>query len=61
MENIYYIGLDIHKRMVAWCLKDHSGCLVKQGEVKATRPALQEWVAEFAGNSLIKTRPSPPL
>ena len=47
MENIYYIGLDIHKKMIAWCLKDHSGCFVKQGEVKTTRSALQEWVADL--------------
>ena len=45
MEKMYYIGLDIHKKMIAWCLKDHSGCFVKQGEVKTTRSALQERVA----------------
>ena len=45
MENVYYIGLDIHKKMIAWCLNDHTGRFVKQGEVKATRLSLQEWVA----------------
>lgn len=47
MENIYYVGLDIHKKMIAWCLKDHTGYILKQGEVKAARPALQEWVANL--------------
>lgn len=47
MEKVYYIGLDIHKKMIVWCMKDHSGCLVKQGEVKATRTALQKWVADL--------------
>ena len=47
MENVYYIGLDIHKKMIAWCLKDHTGRFVKQGEVKATRLSLQEWVADL--------------
>ena len=32
MENVYYIGLDIHKKMIVWRLKDHSGCFVKQGD-----------------------------
>ena len=47
MENVYYIGLDIHKKMIAWCLKNQTGCIVKQGTVKATRSALQEWVADL--------------
>ena len=47
MEKMYYIGLDIHKKMIVWWTKDRSGCFVKQGEVKATRSALQEWVADL--------------
>lgn len=49
MDKPCYIGLDIHKKMIAWCLKDEAGRLVKRGEVKAERKALEKWVAEIPG------------
>jgi transposase len=44
MNTIYYIGLDIHKKTIAYCMKQSDGKLIQQGTVAANRKALQEWV-----------------
>lgn len=41
MNAIYYIGLDIHKKVIAYCIKKIDGTLVRQGVVAAERKALQ--------------------
>ncbi len=43
MPSIYYIGLDVHKKTIAYCVKRQDGKVVKEGSVAATRPALREW------------------
>lgn len=50
MDSIYYIGLDIHKKTIAYCVKRSDGVLVKQGVVPAQRKALLEWVSWLPGN-----------
>jgi transposase len=49
MNAIYYIGLDIHKKTIAYCIKRMDGALVRQGTVLAERKALQKWLAELPG------------
>ena len=49
MNAIYYIGLDIHKKTIAYCIKRIDGSLVQQGTVSAERKALQKWLAELPG------------
>lgn len=44
MESMYYIGLDIHKKMIAFCIKTLNGTMVDQGTITATRKALDEWI-----------------
>lgn len=44
MEKLYYIGLDLHKKIIAYCIKTVSGVIVSRGTVVATRSALLEWV-----------------
>ncbi len=43
MEIIYYIGLDIHKKTIAYCVKKQDGQVVKHGTVAAQRRNLMEW------------------
>ena len=50
MDKTYYVGLDIHKKMITWCMKEESGLLVNRGTVKAERKALAEWVAVLPDN-----------
>jgi transposase len=44
MEELYYIGLDLHKKIIAYCVKTVSGVIIRRGTVAATRPALLEWI-----------------
>ncbi|MDD2944006.1 MAG: IS110 family transposase [bacterium] len=49
MNSIYYIGLDIHKKTIAYCIKRIDGELVHQGTVAAERKALQQWQSGLPG------------
>lgn len=43
MKSIYYIGLDVHKKTIAYCVKKQDGKVIDQGSVAANRGALREW------------------
>jgi len=44
MNEIDYIGFDIHKKTISYCVKQIDGKVVEEGVVQATRAALKEWV-----------------
>ncbi|GFO62076.1 IS110 family transposase [Geomonas silvestris] len=44
MAALYYIGLDIHKKIIAYCIKSVDGSVMDRGTVAATRLALSSWV-----------------
>lgn len=50
MHPIYYIGLDLHKRTIAYCVKRTDGVLIQQGTVAAERKALLDWVSKLPGS-----------
>jgi len=43
MQNMYYIGLDVHKRTISYCVKDGSGTVHAEGAIPATRFDLDRW------------------
>jgi transposase len=49
-KHMYYIGLDIHKKTISYCVKDISGQIRQQGTIPATRAELDRW---------LKTLPQP--
>lgn len=49
MGKVYYIGLDIHKKRISYCIKLPDGNIVRQGEVAAERKALHQWLSELPG------------
>jgi transposase len=49
MNTIYYIGLDIHKKTISYCVKKIDGTLVQQGTVAAERKALSQWMQGLPG------------
>ena len=49
MSAQYFIGLDIHKKMIAFCVKTIDGRLVDQGVVNADRKSLHEWAVGLPG------------
>jgi len=49
MERYYYIGLDIHKKIIAYCMKTIDGRMVDQGKIPADRQSLREWIKSLPG------------
>jgi transposase len=49
MKRLYYIGLDIHKKVIAYCIKALDGKIIKQGKVSADRQSLDEWAQSLPG------------
>jgi transposase len=47
---MYYIGLDVHKKTISYCVKDAAGCVHQEGKIGSTRRELDAW---------IKTLPQP--
>jgi len=45
MEQLYYVGLDIHKRTISYCVKTYSGEITQEGKIGANRTELEEWQA----------------
>jgi transposase len=50
MQSMYYIGLDVHKKTISYCVKDGSGRVHAEGTIAATRCDLDHW---------LKTLPQP--
>lgn len=46
MSSLHYVGMDIHKKVIAYCIKTPGGSLRGEGKIAATRQALDAWVAE---------------
>jgi hypothetical protein len=44
MEPMYYIGLDVHKQKISYCVKDSGGKLCAEGWIPATRHDLDCWM-----------------
>ncbi len=41
---MYYIGLDVHKRTISYCVKDAAGCVHMEGKIGSTRRELDAWI-----------------
>ena len=46
---MYYIGLDLHKKTISYCIKDISGKVFGEGTIEATRQSLDEWMKQLPG------------
>jgi transposase len=44
MTTMNYIGLDVHKKTISYCVKDVSGRIQQEGKVGATRRELDYWM-----------------
>jgi transposase len=42
--HFYFVGLDVHKQVIAYCVMDGGGNIILEGKVPATREALAEWL-----------------
>src|SRR6476660_4014698 len=39
----HYIGFDVHKNSISYCVKTGDGTIVEEGRLKATRATLRDW------------------
>ncbi|HMD42015.1 MAG TPA: hypothetical protein VKH45_02975 [Candidatus Acidoferrum sp.] len=49
MESMYYIGLNIHKKLISYCVKDARGRIHAQDQIAATRYDLDVWMKTLPG------------
>ena len=47
MNVIHYIGLDVHKKTISYCMKTADGRIVREGRLPATRPVLRGWAEDL--------------
>ncbi|MDP9337862.1 MAG: hypothetical protein M3P45_03225 [Acidobacteriota bacterium] len=47
MQPMYYIGLDVHKRKISYCVKDSRGKIHTEGSIAATRLDLDNWMKKL--------------
>lgn len=45
MDSINYVGLDVHKKTISYCVKKAAGEVVVESKIPATRKALEDWMA----------------
>ena len=48
MKELYYIGLDVHKKSISYTIKQADSGIVGQGQVEARRAALSAWAGTIA-------------
>src|SRR5215471_3062200 len=41
---MYYVGLDVHKKTISYCVKDASGRVHQEGKIGATRLERDAWM-----------------
>lgn len=49
METSYYIGLDVHKKSIAYCIKNALGKTERAGKITTERNDLRHWLADLPG------------
>ena len=45
MNAIHYIGFDVHKKAISFCVKTADGQIVEEGSLQAERTVLRRWAA----------------
>jgi Transposase len=43
-ETMYFIGLDVHKKTISYCVKDAAGRVYQEGKIGSTRRELDSWI-----------------
>jgi transposase len=48
----HFVGLDVHKQVIAFCIKRADGEIVKEGTIRSTRQQLSDWVKTLPDDSI---------
>ncbi len=49
MKSFHYVGLDVRKKTISYCVREPSGEIVDEGRVDPTRTALTSWTEALPG------------
>jgi len=44
MTSMNFIGLDIHKKTISYCVKDAAGAVLAEGTISSRRQSLDDWI-----------------
>ena len=47
MNSTHYVGLDVHKKTISYCLRQADGTIVQEGTIASTRQALTDLLECF--------------
>lgn len=47
MNSLYYVGLDVHKKSISYCVKLSDGAIAAEGAVSTRRKDMQAWLAKL--------------
>lgn len=47
MQDLYYIGLDVHKKSISYVMKSYAGERLAAGQLEATHAALSQWAGQI--------------
>jgi transposase len=46
-SQVYYVGMDVHKRSVSYCVKRADGTVIAEGKIESKRAALKAWAEQL--------------
>lgn len=46
MNIMHYVGLDIHKKTISYCVRQADGTILQENTIPATRPSLNAWMRQ---------------
>jgi transposase len=49
VTSMNFIGLDIHKKTISYCVKDAAGEVLAEGTISSTRQSLDDWMRTLRG------------
>jgi hypothetical protein len=56
MSAIHYIGLDVYKKTISYCIKTAAGQIVKEGTLAAERSVLRSWAEVYSNHGMVLWR-----
>lgn len=53
MNNMHYVGLDVHKKIIAFCIKLIDGQVIEQGTISTNKKILATWANKLPPSCII--------
>jgi transposase len=48
MNSMHYVGLDVHKKTISYCVRQSDGTILQENTIAATRPAMDAWMRQLS-------------